>query len=88
VERPEDIVGSTLVFVQVWFVWGSVTTCFEMPWTLERPEDIVGSTFVFVQVWFVSGSVTTTWFEMPWNGRVNLSFCSGVVRVGFGYHLV
>jgi hypothetical protein len=32
VERPEDIVGSTFVFVQVWFVSVSVTTWFEMPW--------------------------------------------------------
>jgi hypothetical protein len=67
VEGPEDIVGSTFVFIQVWLGSGSgTTTWFEMPWN--RPEDILGFTFVFVQVWFVSVSVTT-WFEMPWNSR-------------------
>jgi hypothetical protein len=65
VERPEDIVGSTLVFVQVWLGSGSVTTWFEMPWNGPKTSD---QPSFFVQVSFVSGSVTT-WFEMPWNGR-------------------
>jgi hypothetical protein len=65
VERPEDIVGSSFVFVQVWSGSVSVATWFDMPW---NGRNTSLDTFVFVQVWLGSLSVAT-WFDMPWKGR-------------------